>query len=190
MLLTAAELGPAGLEAEGCGGGPGKLLETRDREGARRQSSTELLSPRWRAADSGARSRGGIAAPPSPVSWGPHSWGSGLEVFGATSPTLQQRGTQSLSVPCAGGNTEPEGGGRSLCTGPIPRAYVLPASLTPDTASHNSPSPRDCPHLARCLLTWDSLGPPQSRAWLGWDCGSFTFLVHHLQMDIIFPSPR
>lgn len=44
--------------------GPGKLLETRGREGARRQSSTESLSPEWRAADSGAGSREGIAAPP------------------------------------------------------------------------------------------------------------------------------
>lgn len=62
---------------------------------------------------------------------------------------------------------------------------------------------RDRPHLARCLLTWDSLDPPQSRTWFSGNSlgeqwvmlGSvlvpvFTVLSYHLQMGIIFPPPR
>lgn len=49
MVLTAAQLGPAGLESEGCSMGPGKLLETWGKDRGRRQSRYESLSAGWRA---------------------------------------------------------------------------------------------------------------------------------------------
>lgn len=160
VLLPAAELGPAALQPEGGAG-----VQTGGREGGRRHSSCESLSPGWRAAeapdwsaraDSGALSRAGMAAPPlSTVSRGLHFWGEDdLEIFGARSPSLQKRGPQGLSGHCAGGNTELEGGGRSLCTGPVP--HVLPVSFQLPSLRHSQPQQpqaRDSPHLARCLLT-------------------------------------
>lgn len=87
-------------------------------------------------------------------------------------------------------------------------------SLCPSSSPHSGQSQpqrtqplawilRDRPHLARCSLTWNSLGLPQSRTLFSGNSlgelwvtlGSvlvplFTFLSYHLQMGIIFPPPR